>query len=393
MRQDTTNLFLTFADAAKRLCQDLKKAPLVTTERWQGVERNQKTRELLNVDFSVVLQGIEDLDHWRADVRPSLPWADDHFEQERVGGKCLNPGEQWQHWPWGNSANRFRGKQELGPRFAPQDWAYLAGMIDGDGTIDPRWSKLPTYQGRISVGQKDRAVLDYLQGLFKVGLVTQMPPRNAVLNGKIYSEPTHMWTVYGSANTRWIATNCLPYLRVKRAKAEEMIRALDEGDKLQGSPKSHRDTVWGREWPARFNHSYADRLWPKRLEGGSDFVGQHWTYGDLNDFVDLLVKYPNTRQAWIPLFFPEDTGIADDARKMCSLGYQVIVRGGQSHIWYPLRSCDFVRHWRDDCYLAVRLLLWVTDQCRLRSEAWRNIVPGTYSMHMTSLHIFEGDQV
>lgn len=164
----------------------------------------------------------------------------------------------------------------------------------------------------------------------------------------------------------------------------------------------------------RFNHSYMERLWPRyarrtpdgklpqgpvadglRRHPASDYrpkQGIGWNYGDLQDLIELLVAQPHTRQAWIPLFFPEDTGIGDGGRKPCTLGYQILVREGQAHIWYPLRSCDFIRHFRDDCYLAVRLLLWIIQECRKRSDQWQSIVPGTYSMHMTSLHIFESDK-
>ena len=115
-------------------------------------------------------------------------------------------------------------------------------------------------------------------------------------------------------------------------------------------------------------------------------------YGDLWDLVELLAKEPHTRQAWIPLFYPEDTGISDGGRKMCSLGYQLIVRDGRLHMYYPLRSCDLIRHWRDDCYLAIRMMLWVLDRCReINPNLWKIVTLGTLSMHMTSLHVFEAD--
>lgn len=170
----------------------------------------------------------------------------------------------------------------------------------------------------------------------------------------------------------------------------------------------------------RFNHSYMERLWPKfarRTDDGrlpalaksptairkypaGDMrpkFGIAYGYGDLEDLIELLVKEPFTRQAFIPLFFPEDTGWGDGGRKPCTLGYQFLVRmekeGLRLHIWYPLRSCDLVRHFPDDCYLAVRILLWVLAQCRKRdNEFWASVMPGTYGMHMTSLHIFENDR-
>ncbi len=244
------------------------------TERWQGVAANTDTAELRNVCFEVDLLGTEDLDCWRADIQPNLPWADDHF-LERVGGEPINPGVQWANWPWGQSANKFR---------------------------------------------KD-------QGRFNHNYMERLWPK--------FARRTPDGSLPGSTSGS--------------------IRRYPEKD-----PRPH----FG--------------------------IGHH--YGDLQDLVELLAKEPHTRQAWMPLFFPEDTGFGDGGRKMCSLGYQVLVRDGRAHLWYPLRSCDVVRHWQDDCYLAVRMLLWIIEQCRLRSEAWKDIKPGTYAMHMTSLHAFESDR-
>lgn len=197
-------------------------------------------------------------------------------------------------------------------------------------------------------------------------------------------------------------------------------------------PPSYKVWPWGDNAEkfvndhGQFNHTYPERLWPKFagmtdrgelkaticdpdhvalqnsiLDSLNDFEpamslkpprrGIRWEYGDLRDVVNLLVREPLTRQAWIPLFFPEDTGIGDGGRKPCTLGYQFIVRQGQLHIYYPLRSCDYVRHFRDDIYLAIRLLLWVLGECRRASPFWEDIVPGTYTMHCTSLHIFAND--
>jgi hypothetical protein len=108
---------------------------------------------------------------------------------------------------------------------------------------------------------------------------------------------------------------------------------------------------------------------------------------------------PLTRQAYLPIFFPEDTGVGDGGRKPCTLGYQFIVRDDKLHIYYPMRSCDLLRHFRDDCYLTVRLAIWVLEQLRFslleadkESKAfWANVQLGSLAMHMTSLHCFIGD--
>lgn len=258
------------------ICEQMLQAPEVRTERWQGVAANNDTFEIRNVDFEVPLSGIEDLQHWRDDAKPNVPWADDHF-LERVSGEPLNPGVEWRNWPYALRADKFRTAERFNHSYMERLWPKFARRTD-DG-------KLP-------------------------------------LGGSL-----------GAAKGR----------------------RYPDGDKRPKFGLAHH-------------------------------------YGDLQDLVELLADEPYTRQAWIPLFFPEDTGKSDGGRKVCTLGYQVIVRDGQAHVWYPLRSCDFVRHWRDDCYLAIRLLIWVVERCReLSPDKWRDVKLGTFSFHATSLHIFRSD--
>lgn len=236
--------------------------------RWQGTDISAKPEaemiELLNVNLDMELRGIEDLDHWRAEILPSLPWADEHF-LERVGGVPLNPPPSWVRWPYAHSAGTHR---------------------------------------------------------------------------------------------------------------------MNRGE--------------------QFNHTYPERYWPKRA-GNEVYLnnrGIRGEYGDLDDVVELMRRDPLTRQAYLPIFFPEDTGVGDGGRKPCTLGYQFIVRDEKLHIYYPMRSCDLLRHFRDDCYLTVRLALWVLDRLRAtdtineeRSFWWGDVTLGTLQMHMTSLHCFVGDTV
>lgn len=265
----------TFSDIHRKLVQLALAAPMVDQDRWQGIDVSQdpaaRCYELRNVCFEIDLQRVEDLDYWKGDIKPNLPWADNHF-LERVSGKPLNPGVEWANWPWSQSADKFRRG-------------------------DKRFNH--TYMERL-------------------------------------------WPKYA-----------------------RMVRAKDGHFDEEG------------------------RLYPNGC-GGRKGIDRH--YGDLDDLVNLLVRDSYTRQAFIPLFFPEDTGWGDGGRKMCSLGYQFLRRDNYLHIWYPLRSCDLSHHWADDCYLSVRLLLWVLEQCRDKDSLWNEIVPGTYAMHMTSLHVFEVDR-
>lgn len=164
----------------------------------------------------------------------------------------------------------------------------------------------------------------------------------------------------------------------------------------------------------KFNHNYAERYWPKyagsfdkplntaheyrsALEDSGVLMdephrGIYHKYGDLNDVIDLIGRDPFTRQAYLPVFFPEDTGSVHGSRVPCTLGYHFIVRNDELHCVYYLRSCDFVRHFRDDVYLSVRLQQWVLEQLRERyGERWASVKPGSFTMHITSLHCFIND--
>lgn len=163
----------------------------------------------------------------------------------------------------------------------------------------------------------------------------------------------------------------------------------------------------------QFNHNYMERYWPKQAgdveeptidvgswvalnnrEGAKRFPhkGIRYKYGDLNDLVDHLAQEPDTRQAYLPIFFPEDTGTMNPTRKPCTLGYHFILRHGFFHVTYYMRSCDFYRHWADDCYMTVRLHLWILENLRRRDpDTWNSVKLGFFTMHITSLHMFTND--
>lgn len=143
-----------------------------------------------------------------------------------------------------------------------------------------------------------------------------------------------------------------------------------------------------------FSHTYPERYWPKTAGGHDGIVpmeGIRFPYGDLDDLVSMLQQDPHTRQAYLPVWFPEDLGAPMNQRKPCTLGYHFIMRDDQLHIVYYIRSCDFYRHFKNDIYLTVRLQHWVLDQLRERDMLWHNVHPGSFTMHITSLHLFVND--
>lgn len=365
----------------------------VHTERWQGITIKQKPemgmRELLNVFFQVPMArtGIG-LEGYQRQIRPNLPWADNHFE-ERVCGFPINPGTEWANWPYGKSADTFR-EPCLGPRIPPCDWSYLAGMVDGEGTIYFRDKE--RWQGVIRVYQKDRMICDHLFNLFKVGKVASNNVETKTnIHGKEVDNHCFFWQINAVKEVQWLLTELIPYLVIKKEKAIEALTHINQALSTPTFSGSKQKKVWGKDWEPRFNHNYMMRYWPKG-ENGSQYRGMIHPYGDLNDVVKLLAREPDTRQAFFPVWFPEDTGVIHGGRVPCSLGYQFLMRNGFLHITYYLRSCDYTRHFRDDIYLTVRLLLWMLKRLRdLRPEVWDGVVPGFYSMHIMNLHAFKND--
>lgn len=203
------------------------------------------------------------------------------------------------------------------------------------------------------------------------------------------------------------------------------------GERVSGwphnPPPSHEYWPWGRnnhlhQSQGRFDHTYPERFWPKHAggchhayaytdHGGVQAVDQYgkadddtticnghqgirFHYGDLYDVVSLLLERPYTRQAYLPVFFPEDTGGSArlDARVPCTLGYHFMIRPNVDGVdelscRYFLRSCDLVRHFRNDVYMAVRLAQWVADELNDGK-----LTMGRFVMFISSLHVFRGDE-
>lgn len=139
-----------------------------------------------------------------------------------------------------------------------------------------------------------------------------------------------------------------------------------------------------------FSHTYPERMWPKYAPHPGQQamnVGIRYTLGDLGDLVRLFQSRPDTRQGYLPIWFPEDVTASNEGERVpCTLGYHMMQRHGRLSIRYYMRSCDFVRHFKDDVYMAARLVQWVCEQVGL---GW---VPGDLVMYISSLHAFSTDR-
>lgn len=246
----------------------------IHTARWQSIDiANQpaaRMYEATNIGLVVPMHS-RDYRDYQAVIEPNLPWADRHFETERVSGHPVNPGWTWKEWPWGHSADKFRREgDQYSHSYAERYWPRWAGKFNADGGLLP-------YQ------------VDIERSIF----------------------PSHQ--------------------------------------------------------------------------------GIRYRYGDLADVVRLLASDPLTRQAYLPVWFPEDTGVVHGERVPCTLGYHWLMRNDRLNVFYPIRSCDFFRHLRDDWYLTVRLTLWLLDQLSELDPKWREVQPGNFTFWVGSLHMFVND--
>lgn len=154
----------------------------------------------------------------------------------------------------------------------------------------------------------------------------------------------------------------------------------------------------------KFDHTYPERFWP--CFAGEEYddmdtsnsaawegrMGIRFHYGDLEDVVSLLAARRHTRQAYLPVWFPEDTGGSTrlNARVPCSLGYHFMIRNDILSCRYFIRSCDLVRHFTNDVYLAARLMQWMAEQVT-NYNGRHTVHTGKLVMVIGSLHAMVGD--
>jgi len=166
-----------------------------------------------------------------------------------------------------------------------------------------------------------------------------------------------------------------------------------------------------------FSHTYPERMWPRFANqpeydlAENDPLRDYEPYrdenhgirfrlGDLQDVVNQLIRSPYTRQAYLPIWFPEDTGAAHGKRVPCTLGYHFMIRDGKLDISYFMRSTDLLRHFQDDVYMAIRLAQWMVERVlssqivvgyNFDNPREDPLKVGKLIFHTANLHIFEQD--
>lgn len=125
-----------------------------------------------------------------------------------------------------------------------------------------------------------------------------------------------------------------------------------------------------------FSHNYMERYWC------SGYKGIRYNYGDLNDIIERLIINPESRQAFLSVWHPEDQS-NNNVRIPCTIGYWFNKSGDHLNMTYLIRSCDAIRHFRNDIYMSYRLLQYVANKIELKS--------GSLDVWIGSFHCFKSD--
>jgi hypothetical protein len=114
--------------------------------------------------------------------------------------------------------------------------AYLAGIIDGEGTITLNKHKQGTYSAFIIVASTNRPLIDWIQQISGYGQIYAGKPRKA--NHKV----VYTWKVCKNENSFGFLNRIKPYLVIKKRQADLLWEYLTNKRKRNNTRKySDRD--------------------------------------------------------------------------------------------------------------------------------------------------------
>ena len=138
----------------------------------------------------------------------------------------------------------------------------------------------------------------------------------------------------------------------------------------------------GEAWKLR------EEVWSEYMHDGKlayTYNELLWNNDQLTKIMNRLKEDPDSRQLWISLWNPnkDPDFLGGVSRVPCSLGYGLQVRDGKLNLHYVMRSCDFVTHFRNDVYLAIKFLEWVAEKT--------GYPVGDFTHTMFSCHVYNKD--
>lgn len=185
------------------------------------------------------------------------------------------------------------------------------------------------------------------------------------------------------------------YLTKEILMYQYCLTSLDPEEPLYITDKRSKEWVEAefeervREFPMNPGDAWKIRqdVWEEFLVRGQF----EYTYNErlnyrnnLDTIINELKRNNDSRQAWLPVFSPDDLqGIGGGFRLPCTLGYQFVIREGLLHIIYNQRSADIFTHFGNDVALAWRLKNYVAEKVGVQS--------GYLYHNITSFHAYQKD--
>lgn len=153
---------------------------------------------------------------------------------------------------------------------------------------------------------------------------------------------------------------------------EEFLERIDpSGNVNPGTAWKTREDVWNEFMhEGRFAYTYNERI---------------MLNDQLNKIIERLKVDKDSRQLWLSIWNPtvDPSNLGGVSRVPCSLGYNFQVRDGKLNMHYVMRSCDFSTHFKNDVYLAIKLLEYVAKETGFEV--------GSFTHTIFSLHIYNKD--
>lgn len=130
-----------------------------------------------------------------------------------------------------SNRNRYKINDKL-KNFGETDAAYLAGIIDGEGSIIRLKRKNGSISYRVVVVNTDWPMLEWITDTTGVGSLNTKPRQEEG------HKPCWYWVV-NAQTARQILERCYPYMIIKKDKAKKAI------DHLQGIVNTGREMKYG----------------------------------------------------------------------------------------------------------------------------------------------------
>ena len=106
------------------------------------------------------------------------------------------------------------------PKISKDDWNYIAGFVDGEGSITYSSTSSTRTQYRIQIANSDEMVIRWIHSKLEIGKVRINKPRKQQHLHSFILNIERQGDVWG------FLVAIMPYLRVKKLKAEIVLKEL-----------------------------------------------------------------------------------------------------------------------------------------------------------------------